>query len=55
MKSNNFGMNISSVGILRFLNDIHRKNIYCVLSWKKYSLWQLILIAFAGVAAATWE
>jgi hypothetical protein len=29
MHSNNFGLNISSVGILRFLNDIHRKNIYC--------------------------
>jgi hypothetical protein len=29
MKSNNFGLNISSVGTLRFLNDIHRKNIYC--------------------------
>jgi hypothetical protein len=31
MHSNNFGLNISSVGILRFLKDIHRKNIYLIV------------------------
>jgi hypothetical protein len=31
MYSNNFGLNISSMGILRIFNEIHRKNIYCVL------------------------
>jgi preprotein translocase subunit Sec61beta len=35
MHSTNFGLNISSVGILRFFNEIHRKNIYCVKESKE--------------------